>query len=135
MKNGGDHFLAEVASREFMDNLVSILKMPTLNNDVKTAILRYIQNWAIAFEGKAALSYVGTIYKQLQNEGTWPSQCIGSTPVLTDMRLCRLCLSSEGSSAGNHGDGRYPDSARVDRLRRLPEVSDAIHLHQPQASL
>ncbi|KAL1725296.1 vacuolar sorting-associated protein Vps27 [Schizophyllum commune] len=69
VKNGGDHFLAEVASREFMDNLVSILKMPTLNNDVKTAILRYIQNWAIAFEGKAALSYVGTIYKQLQNEG------------------------------------------------------------------
>ncbi|KAL1741694.1 hypothetical protein HDZ31DRAFT_44889 [Schizophyllum fasciatum] len=69
VKNGGDHFLAEVASREFMDNLVSILRMPALNNDVKTAILRYIQNWAIAFEGKAALSYVGTVYRTLQAEG------------------------------------------------------------------
>ncbi|TRM62965.1 hypothetical protein BD626DRAFT_497163 [Schizophyllum amplum] len=73
VKNGGDHFLVEVASREFMDNLTSILKMPTLNVEVKTAILRYIQNWATAFEGKPSLSYVGTVYKSLQSEGfTFP---------------------------------------------------------------
>ena len=69
VKNGGDHFLVEVASREFMDNLVSILKIPVLNLDVKKAILRYIQNWSVAFEGKQSLSYVGQVYKQLQSEG------------------------------------------------------------------
>ncbi|KDR68667.1 hypothetical protein GALMADRAFT_1021903 [Galerina marginata CBS 339.88] len=69
IKNGGDLFLAEVASREFMDNLVSILKMPALNHDVKQTILRLVQNWSIAFEGKPSLSYVGQVYKTLTNEG------------------------------------------------------------------
>lgn len=52
-----------------MDNLVSILKMPALNHDVKTKILRLIQNWALTFEGKPALGYVGEIYRTLQREG------------------------------------------------------------------
>ncbi|CAL1696995.1 unnamed protein product [Somion occarium] len=69
IKNGGDAFLSEVASREFMDNLVSILKMPGLNHDVKNKILRLVQNWSIAFEGKANLSYVGEVYRTLQREG------------------------------------------------------------------
>ncbi|KAJ6569478.1 hypothetical protein B0H19DRAFT_1135628 [Mycena capillaripes] len=69
IKNGGDLFLAEVASREFMDNLVSILKIPVLNLDVKNNILRLVQNWSIAFEGKPALSYVGQAYKTLTSEG------------------------------------------------------------------
>ncbi|KAI0761172.1 ubiquitin binding protein [Trametes elegans] len=69
IKNGGDPFLVEVASREFMDNLVSILKMPALNLDVKNKMLRLIQDWAIAFEGKPSLSYVGEVYRTLQREG------------------------------------------------------------------
>ncbi|GBE78601.1 Vacuolar protein sorting-associated protein [Sparassis crispa] len=69
IKNGGDLFLSEIASREFMDNLVSILKIPALNMDVKNKILRLIQNWAVAFEGKPSLSYVGEVYKTLQHEG------------------------------------------------------------------
>lgn len=69
VKNGGDHFLTEVAAREFMDNLVSILKIPVLNLDVKNMILRLIQNWAVAFEGKPSLSYVGQVYKTLNTEG------------------------------------------------------------------
>ncbi|KAF5376903.1 hypothetical protein D9615_007208 [Tricholomella constricta] len=69
IKNGGDLFLSEVASREFMDNLVSILKVPGLNNDVKQNILRLVQNWSIAFEGKPPLFYVGQVYKTLLNEG------------------------------------------------------------------
>ncbi|KAL1952420.1 hypothetical protein VTO73DRAFT_1569 [Trametes versicolor] len=69
IKNGGDPFLNEVASREFMDNLVSILKMPALNHDVKNKMLRYIQDWATAFEGKPSLSYVGEVYRSLQRDG------------------------------------------------------------------
>ena len=52
-----------------MDNLVSILKQPVLNHDVKNKILRLVQNWATSFEGKANLSYVGEVYKTLQREG------------------------------------------------------------------
>ncbi|KAJ7151703.1 hypothetical protein C8R46DRAFT_1166547 [Mycena filopes] len=59
IKNGGDLFLAEVASRE----------SPVLNIDVKNNILRLVQNWSIAFEGKPTLSYVGQVYKNLTNEG------------------------------------------------------------------
>ncbi|KIK94674.1 hypothetical protein PAXRUDRAFT_827747 [Paxillus rubicundulus Ve08.2h10] len=69
VKNGGDHFLSEIASREFIDNLVSILKIPGLNHTVKSDILKYIQTWALAFEGKPSLSYVGQIYKTLKSEG------------------------------------------------------------------
>jgi growth factor-regulated tyrosine kinase substrate len=68
-KNGGDHFLVEIASREFMDNLVSILKMPSLNRDVKNKILRCIQTWAISFKGKYNLGYVEQVYKTLKAEG------------------------------------------------------------------
>lgn len=53
-----------------MDNLVSILKMPAVNLDVKNKGLRIIQNWSIAFEGKYILGYVGQIYKELKSEGT-----------------------------------------------------------------
>jgi hypothetical protein len=69
IKNGGDHFLVEIASREFMDNLVSILKIPVLNHEVKQRILRLIQSWATSFEGKPNLSYVGQVYKTLKQEG------------------------------------------------------------------
>lgn len=54
-----------------MDNLVSILKIPVLNHDVKTKILRLIQNWATAFEGKPSLGYVGEVYRTLQREGMY----------------------------------------------------------------
>ena len=69
VKNGGDHFLAEVASREFIDNMVSLLKTPTLNLEVKNTMLRLVQNWAAAFEGKPSLTYVGQVYKELKTEG------------------------------------------------------------------
>jgi hypothetical protein len=62
--------LTEIAARDFMDNLTSLLKSPGLNIDVKNKILRYVQNWALAFEGRSNLSYVGTVYKELQSEGT-----------------------------------------------------------------
>ncbi|KAH9982073.1 hypothetical protein BGW80DRAFT_1161500 [Lactifluus volemus] len=69
IKNGGDHFLVEITSREFIDNLVSILKTSSLNRDVKSKILRCMQTWAISFKGKHNLSYVEQVYKSLKAEG------------------------------------------------------------------
>ena len=61
--------MVEVASREFMDNLASILKIPGLNFEVKNKILRLIGNWSASFEGKPSLSYVGVVHKTLKTEG------------------------------------------------------------------
>ncbi|KAG8687941.1 Vacuolar protein-sorting-associated protein 27 [Ceratobasidium sp. 395] len=69
IKNGGDHFLEQIASREFMDNLVSILKQPALNYEVKNRMLKLVQNWALAFEQKPALGYVPEVYKSLKSQG------------------------------------------------------------------
>ncbi|KAI0727617.1 ubiquitin binding protein [Fomitopsis betulina] len=105
VKNGGDLFLQEIASREFVDNLVSILKMPTLNLDVKTKILRLIQNWALAFEGKPALAYVSEVYRSLQREGfTFPPRDPAATssamvdtqtaPEWIDSDVCLRCRTA-----------------------------------------
>jgi growth factor-regulated tyrosine kinase substrate len=58
-----------------MDNLVSILKMPGLNQSVKNDMLKYIQNWSLAFEGKPNLNYVDQVYKTLKSEGMLSSIC------------------------------------------------------------
>lgn len=70
MKNGGQHFLNEVASREFMDNLVSLLKAPgAINVEVRDKILELLQTWASAFEGNLSLVYVPEVYRRLKADG------------------------------------------------------------------
>lgn len=69
IKNGGEHFLEDIASKEFIDPLVGMVHDKSLNERVRNYLLELIQEWSIMFSTHPNLSYVNTAYKKLQDEG------------------------------------------------------------------
>ncbi|KAL5615435.1 hypothetical protein BROUX41_005480 [Berkeleyomyces rouxiae] len=106
IKNGGDHFLREIASREFMDNLKLHLEATgplALNANVKTRILELIQAWAVATEGRYELMYITTTYRNLKKDGFVfpPKTAVASSmidssapPEWADSDICMRCRTA-----------------------------------------
>ena len=135
-KNGGDHFLKEIASREFMDNLISLLQATgpaAVNPEVRSKILEYIQAWASVTDGRHDLSYIGQVYSRLQREGyQFPPRTTVSSSMIDSSAVGVLPVSICASPGVAHSLILAP---RVDRLRRLHAMPDSLHVHEPQAPL
>ncbi|KAI7894289.1 uncharacterized protein EV154DRAFT_98059 [Mucor mucedo] len=102
MKNSGSSFVKEVATREFMEEITHLIKVPTgCNQDVKQKVLYLIQVWGIASKGNTSLSYISGTYSLLRAEGyTFPpiTERIDSilletaiAPEWTDSDNCERC--------------------------------------------
>ncbi|KAI8344290.1 hypothetical protein BC941DRAFT_408256 [Chlamydoabsidia padenii] len=101
VKNSGDAYVREIGSREFMDELATMVRRPTLNVDVKTKVLDSVQTWGIAAKGNPALGYMTDTYSLLRAEGhVFPSvkQNIDSilleasaAPEWGDSSVCERC--------------------------------------------
>jgi len=103
VKNGGSHFMQEIASREFMDNLVSLVKYDggaMGEREVRSKTLELIQAWSGAVQGRESLSYIQDVYRTLQREGFQfpPKEEIASSmfdstapPEWTDSEVCMRC--------------------------------------------
>lgn len=81
----------EIASREFMDNLTSLLKGygGDTNDDVRHKILELIQNWATGAEGRLSLTYIIETYRTLQREGQmFPPKAEVSSSMFDSSAVC-----------------------------------------------
>lgn len=69
IKNGGSHFIAEIATKEFMDPLVVMLRNHSINESLKNYILENIQTWSIMVSTNKQFDYINKTYTKLQEEG------------------------------------------------------------------
>lgn len=66
--------MVEIASREFIDTLTSMLRSYEVNEDVRNKILELIQTWAGAAEGRYNLIYISETYRSLQSQFRFPAR-------------------------------------------------------------
>ncbi|WVQ99978.1 hypothetical protein IAU59_007121 [Kwoniella sp. CBS 9459] len=133
IKNGGDHFLAEIASKEFVDELSGLIKAQGTNAEVKTMLLKTFQQWALAFQSKKELSFFVDVYNELKNSGTvFPASTIqinhllttSTAPAWVDSDVCMRCRTAFTFTNRKHhcrNCGLVFDQACSSRTMALPK--------------
>ncbi|WVQ68094.1 uncharacterized protein L199_006300 [Kwoniella botswanensis] len=133
IKNGGDHFLAEVASKEFVDELSGLIKSQTTSPEVKQMLLKLFQQWALAFQSKNELSFFVDVYNELKNSGISfppppapvPSHLLttSTAPAWVDSDVCMRCRTAFTFTNRKHhcrNCGLVFDQACSSRTMALP---------------
>ena len=89
--------MVEIASREFLDNLISILKAygdAAPNEAVKEKILELIQGWESATQRRSEFSYLGEVYRSLQKDGfKFPPRVEVSSSMVDSSAVCAFEFS------------------------------------------
>jgi len=150
VKNGGSHFFAEIASREFMDNLVSILEAhggAAPNDEVKSKVLELIQSWSQGAESKPNAGYIVEIYRTLQRQGFQfpPVEHVASS--MYESNAVRLKETSKTLNTANYsphshlsgsirtcvcGAGRSSHSQTGNITVEIAETSSAVRVQARQ---
>ncbi|CAK9780775.1 hypothetical protein CC85DRAFT_287190 [Cutaneotrichosporon oleaginosum] len=133
IKNGGDHFLAEIASKEFIDEMTGVIKGPSTNAEVRQMALRMFQSWALAFEKKRELAFFVDAYHDMKNSGTKfppPPERTNSSlietstaPAWVDSEVCMRCRTAFTFTNRKHhcrNCGLVFDQACSSRTMALP---------------
>lgn len=123
--------MAEIASRDFMDNLTSLLKAygpAAVNDEVKNKILDLIQNWAGAAENRPQLGYLQEVYRTLQHEGF-------RFPPKQNVAASMFDSNAVSVTCSNPWPRLTTVASRMDRLGRLHALPDRFHIHESKTSL
>ncbi len=143
IKNGGDHFLAEIASKEFIDEMTGVIKGPSTNAEVRQMSLRMFQSWALAFEKKRELAFFVDAYNDMKNSGIKfppPPERTNSSlietataPVWVDSDVCMRCRTAFTFTNRKHhcrNCGLVFDQACSSRTMALPHfgIKDEVRV-------
>ncbi|ORY35602.1 hypothetical protein BCR39DRAFT_511030 [Naematelia encephala] len=143
IKNGGDHFLAEIASKEFVDEMSGLIKSPLTNAEVKQMAIRLFQSWALAFQSKKELGFFVDVYNELKNSGiSFPpppshtsSHLLETTtaPTWVDSDVCMRCRTAFTFTNRKHhcrNCGLVFDQACSSRMMPLPRfgITDDVRV-------
>ncbi|KAI8147245.1 hypothetical protein BJV82DRAFT_643161 [Fennellomyces sp. T-0311] len=104
VKNGGDQFVREIASREFMEAFSTLVHSPNIGNNIKFKALSILQTWALAAKNTPSLSYLTDTYNLFRAEGIrFPTfvEPVNSflletiaPPEWTDSDVCERCRTA-----------------------------------------
>ena len=100
VKNCGFKFVLEVASREFMDVVLSLARALVVTGgsyEVKVKALGLIQSWGVACKGKPELAYVSEMYESLKHEGV-------KFPPIDKADMAAAILETETAPDWRHSD-------------------------------